>query len=72
MKLLNALEIGLDCELTDVSEAMMNIEIHAPSLFAYSELANELDEMCSDFDRLVECGGSLDMPIDDAIELMKR
>ena len=70
MKLLNALEIGLDCELTDVSESMMNIEIHAPSLFAYSELANELDEMRIDFDRLVECGGNPEMSIVDAIELM--
>ena len=70
MKLLNALEIGLNCELTDVAEAILNIELHAPSLFVYSEMAKEIDEMYAEFHDLVKLGGGMEMPVAEAIELM--
>ena len=41
MKLKHALEIGKDCELTDVSEAIYNIRLHAMSIFDYEKEREE-------------------------------
>lgn len=45
MKLKECLEIGKECGLTTLNEALMNIEIHATNVFSYSEMSNELNEL---------------------------
>ena len=45
MKLKDCLEIGRDCGLKTVGEAITNIELNSSSLFAYSEIKNELNEL---------------------------
>jgi hypothetical protein len=45
MKLEEALEIGKECGLTTIEECVLNIEIHAPNLFAYTEIDKELREL---------------------------
>lgn len=45
MKLQQALEIARSCGLETVGEAILNIKMHSPSLFAYSELDAELAEL---------------------------
>lgn len=45
MKLKKALEIARDCGLETVGEAILNIHIHATSLFSLSDLDRELDEL---------------------------
>lgn len=43
-----ALEIGLECGLETVGEAVLNIQIHAASLFGYSDIPNEVGELLKD------------------------
>ena len=45
MKIQEALEIAEDCGLETVGEAIYNIQIHAPSLFSYSDIDKELKEL---------------------------
>lgn len=45
MKLKDALEMGYDCGLETVEEAIINIELHASNLFPYQDIAKELDEL---------------------------
>ena len=45
MKLVDACDIGEACGLQTVGEAVINIELHAHSLFAYSEMGAELAEL---------------------------
>lgn len=45
MKIQKAIEIANDCELETVGEAILNIKIHALSLFSYSDIDNELHEL---------------------------
>lgn len=45
MKLKTCLEIAEDCGLETVGEALFNIELHATSLFPYSEINKELAEL---------------------------
>ena len=71
MKLIDVLELGSDCGLEDVGEAMLNVDLHAPSLFTYSEMDSELNEMYAGYHVLVLLGGGMEMSIDDAIKLMK-
>lgn len=71
MKLIDVLELGSDCGLEDVGEAMLNVDLHAPSLFAYSEMDSELNEMYAGYHALVLLGGSMETSIVDAIELIK-
>lgn len=49
MTLKDALEMGIDCGLTTVGEAILNIEFHSPSLFSYTEIENELSELRAEF-----------------------
>ena len=48
MKLINALEIGFDCGLTTVGEAIFNIHIHCINLFNYDEIEEEIKELEKD------------------------
>ena len=52
MKLKDALEIGHDCGLSTVREAIDNIEIHGLSLFPYDEMAKELGELYKEWTEL--------------------
>ena len=70
MKAIEALELGKACGLDDVRSAMENISIHSANLFTYGAIVCEIGELAVDFCRLWDLGGSLDMPIVDAIELM--
>lgn len=45
MTLKNCLEIGIECGLKTISEAILNIEIHAMNIFSYSELNEELEQI---------------------------
>ena len=68
MKLVDALKIGNNCELTDVGEAIYNIRIHAGNLFTYGEEAVEYGELIHDFKLAgVKHGISLDTSIKDAL-----
>lgn len=48
MKLKNACDIAVGCSLETIEEAIRNIEIHAPSLFGWSEINYELKELMAD------------------------
>lgn len=48
MKLKEACEYAEACGLETVGEAVLNIEIHAPSLFTYEALTGELRELEKD------------------------
>ena len=45
MKIQEALEIANDCGLETVGEALLNIQIHAISLFDISEINKEINEL---------------------------
>lgn len=60
MKLLDALELSEACGLTILGEAKMNIELHAPSLFSYDELNNELNELNEEINKAFNDGFTLD------------
>lgn len=53
MKLKEALEIGIDCGLETARECIRNVNIHAPSLFLYSEINKELNELYTEAEELV-------------------
>ena len=53
MKLKEALEIGIDGGLETVRECIRNINIHAPSMFLYSEINKELNELYTETEELV-------------------
>ena len=48
MKVKEACEIAEDCGLETIGEAILNIQLHAISLFSYDELNKELDELYED------------------------
>ena len=52
MKLKLALDIGRDCGLSTVGEAMLNIDIHAISIFDYGKMAAELHELHDEWNSL--------------------
>ena len=48
MKLKTACNIALDCGLNTIGEAIMNIDIHATSVFSYREMNKDLAELYKD------------------------
>lgn len=52
MKLKQALEIGLDCGLETIGEAILNINNHSGNLFSYENINKEIDELISDTNNL--------------------
>lgn len=52
MKIKDALEIGLDCGLETVSEAIFNIELHAMNIFNYDKIKEEFEELAADYKAL--------------------
>ena len=49
MKLKSALEIGMDCDLETVGEALFNISIHRPNLFSYEEMDEEIKQLFREY-----------------------
>lgn len=54
MTLKSCLEIGIECGLKTISEAMLNIEIHALSIFSYSDLNKELEQLYKEKEELLQ------------------
>ena len=48
MKLREALELADVCGLSTVGEAILNFEIHSPTLFPYEKINEELNELCQE------------------------
>lgn len=48
MKLREALELADECGLSTVGEAILNVEIHSPTLFPYEKISEELNELCQE------------------------
>lgn len=71
MKLIDALELGDDCGLDLIEEAITNVEIHSGSLFLYAEMKKELNELYSDFYNYRASLGSEEDTILDAIKKIK-
>lgn len=66
MKLKDSLKTGMDCGLQSLGEAILNIEIHAGSLFSYSDIRKEIDELKNEKDiLLLNTEFSLDSKIED-------
>jgi hypothetical protein len=49
MLLKDACDIAEECGLETIGEAIMNIQIHALSIFNYNEEKKELNELYDDF-----------------------
>jgi hypothetical protein len=49
MLLKDACDIAEECGLETIGEAIMNIQIHALSIFNYNEEKKELNELYNDF-----------------------
>ena len=62
MKFKDALEIAKDCGLETVGEAIMNISMHAMSIFAYDSMQAEYDELIKE---ALECGAKRDDKVED-------
>ena len=73
MKLTEALDIAEDCGLTTVSEAILNIDMHAMSIFSYAEMGQELNELFSGYNELYNAGAiTKDTPIDEVRKLLSE
>ena len=53
MKLEEAKNIGIECDLYTPEEWVLNIERHCMSLFPYAEIVDELSELESDYYRML-------------------
>lgn len=51
MTLATCLELGKECGLNTVQECVVNVEIHATSLFSYNKMNDELQELYSDLEK---------------------
>ena len=51
MTLKTACAIGIDCGLTTLGEAVLNIDLHAVNIFNYNEIVKELRELYDEFDQ---------------------
>ena len=52
MTLKDCLEIGLDCGLDFIDEALLNINLHAINIFNYSDITEELESLNLQADNL--------------------
>lgn len=56
MKLRKCLELGKNCGLKTVGEAHANVELHIMSLFKYSEITKEMNEINIEYNELYKKG----------------
>ena len=54
MKLTDCIEFGKDCDLETVEECVATVDIHAPSIFSYSEIEKELAELHKEYEEWKE------------------
>lgn len=54
MTLQDCLSLAEDCDLEEVGEAILNVRMHAGSLFSYSDINKELQELNDDAVKLYE------------------
>ena len=66
MKFKEALEMGVDCGLSTVQEAVRNVEIHSVNFFIYEKIRAELKELYETWD---DHGCPKAMPISHALEM---
>lgn len=73
MKLITALEIGEDCGLMTVGEAIRNVGIHATSIFIWDKINSEMEELWDDYNNKLETRGfNLDSPVLEAIKVLRE
>lgn len=73
MVLIKALEIGMDCGLYTVNEALLNIDLHAMSIFKYEDINEEVLEMYDEWNAVAEASGFKTTDrIDAVIDWLKR
>lgn len=73
MKLLAALEIGEDCGLMTVGEAIRNVGIHATSIFIWDKINSEMEELWNDYEnKLKPLGFRRSSSILEAIEALRK
>lgn len=61
MTLTNAVEMGRFCGLNTVEECISNVERHSISIFKYTELQKELEELHEDYDLYLDGHYKLDI-----------
>jgi len=52
MKLEDALELGIDCSLETIGEAIENVKIHSCSLFIWDKINQEFCELIEEREKL--------------------
>jgi S-adenosylmethionine:diacylglycerol 3-amino-3-carboxypropyl transferase len=73
MKLKECLELGQDCGLETMREAIKNVYIHSSNMFIYSEIKKELDELYVDAYKLIDnTSFTSDSKIQDILELIRK
>lgn len=53
MTLSKAIDIAEGCGLSNIEEAVLNVDIHAISIFSYDKLSQELGELYSEYDKFL-------------------
>ena len=71
MKLKECLELGQDCGFETARESIRNVYLHSSSMFAYSEIQKELDELYTEANELVAITTTTDITIQKALEIIK-
>ena len=69
MKLFDCLDMAYACGLETVDEARHNIELHAPSLFTYATINNELLEL---YRELVDRDIKPSMTLQEALDIINQ
>lgn len=69
MKLKECLELGKDCGLETLGECLSNVQIHAPTLFAYDQISDEWNELIKETNDYVNLRSYL-FSLDTGIEII--
>ena len=69
MKFKDALELGVECGMNTVDEALYNIELHTMNFFVYEEIKAELKEL---YETWKEIGCSKSLSIKAALEMCEK
>ena len=68
MNIKQCLEVGLECNLTMVQEAMDNVVVHRMNIFVYDRIQSEVNEL---FETAKNSNITSKMMISEALELLK-
>lgn len=70
MKLKECLQFGKDLGLKTVEEAILNVDYHAMNIFTYDKIAEELNELFTEYNSLYEANlMNAKTFIEDALEI---